>query len=193
MRLKDYVRAAVSTESSDFVAIRGRLSTQEGSAGLVGALAKLTELSGMVDLLKKGAFYGRAVELPEALVEHGRRSPGRPRGGEMGAILTPTMIRNLHAVLGLATEVGELVEAVVREMEGGGAVDAVNLMEECGDLMWYMAVLADNNGFTLEHALERNVEKLRKRYGGAGFSGEAANYRDTAAERAVLEDGKKGE
>lgn len=179
----EYVRLAVSTESNDFDAIRARLSTPDGAAALVSALERLSTLAEAVDGLKKSAFYGRQVELSPELKE--------PQDAELIRVvagrLSPKMIRNLHATLGLATEVGELVDAVRAELIEGKPLDTVNVMEEVGDKFWYLGVLADNNGFTFAQSKARNIEKLAKRFKGGKFSSSGANKRDLSAERKILE------
>jgi NTP pyrophosphatase (non-canonical NTP hydrolase) len=47
--------------------------------------------------------------------------------------------RLLHGAMGLVTEAGELKEAVF----GIDNHDTVNLIEECGDVIWYLAITAD--------------------------------------------------
>jgi hypothetical protein len=47
-------------------------------------------------------------------------------------------MRLIHAVLGLSSELSEVQEAVDADK-----IDTTNLMEEVGDLYWYMAILAD--------------------------------------------------
>lgn len=58
--------------------------------------------------------------------------------------------RVLHALMGLVTESGELIDAIkrhyfyVKEDKTRKSLDVVNLREECGDLMWYLAILCDH-------------------------------------------------
>jgi hypothetical protein len=51
--------------------------------------------------------------------------------------------RVLHACIGITTEAGELVKAVRQSkvVEDKQVFDTVNLMEECGDIYWYLAIL----------------------------------------------------
>lgn len=37
------------------------------------------------------------------------------------------------------------------------------LMKEVGDVLWFVACLADHLGFTLQEVAEMNIEKLRER------------------------------
>lgn len=72
--------------------------------------------------------------------------------------------RLLHGALGCGTEAGELLDAVKRATFYGKPVDAVNVVEECGDLLWYIAIALDAVGATMGQAMARNVAKLRARY-----------------------------
>jgi NTP pyrophosphatase (non-canonical NTP hydrolase) len=46
-----------------------------------------------------------------------------------------------HAVIGLGTETGELRDAQEAE---GKELDKVNIIEECGDVIWYLAIIMDS-------------------------------------------------
>lgn len=99
----------------------------------------------------------------------------------------------LHAVIGIATEAGELIEALIdgfsKLQKGVAATDAfdhVNLREEVGDVLWYVQLLLNSIGSTIPEAMTINDRKLETRYGPA-FSESKANERDLSAERTVLE------
>ena len=96
--------------------------------------------------------------------------------------------RILHACMGTTTEAGELVDACKKSMFYGKQLDKVNLAEEAGDVLWYIAILCDELGITFEELFEVNITKLKKRYGDK-FSDESAENRDLAAEREILESG----
>lgn len=95
-------------------------------------------------------------------------------------------LRVLHAAMGLVTEAGEIMDALKKHLIYGKPIDIVNLMEEHGDSDWYKALLAKACGYSFEEAMERNIEKLRKRFP-EKFSSERALNRDLNAERNVLE------
>jgi hypothetical protein len=59
----------------------------------------------------------------------------------------------LHGAIGIATEAGEILEAVYGKYE----VDAYNLKEELGDLMWYIACVARDNGLDLEALIKEGL------------------------------------
>lgn len=92
----------------------------------------------------------------------------------------------IHYVLGLCTETGELQDAVKKYIAYGKPVDVVNIKEELGDLMWYIARLCATYGFTLEEVMETNINKLKTRYG-EKFTENAALNRDLDKERRILE------
>ena len=48
-----------------------------------------------------------------------------------------------HAAMGMVTEAAELMDAVKKSKIYGRPIDRVNLVEEAGDIMWYLAILAD--------------------------------------------------
>ena len=92
----------------------------------------------------------------------------------------------LHAALGIGSEAGELMEEVISSILENREVDAVNMKEEVGDLLWYLAVVCRDCGFTFEQAMETNIEKLAKRYPNKFTTTDAVN-RDVEAEREILE------
>jgi NTP pyrophosphatase (non-canonical NTP hydrolase) len=96
--------------------------------------------------------------------------------------------RILHACMGTTTEAGELVDACKKSMFYGKTLDKVNLAEEAGDVLWYIAILCDELGVTFEELFEVNIAKLKKRYG-EKFSDDKAENRDLTAEREILESG----
>ncbi|WP_034719851.1 nucleoside triphosphate pyrophosphohydrolase family protein [Bacteriovorax sp. DB6_IX] len=95
--------------------------------------------------------------------------------------------RLLHAGIGLSTEAGEFLDALKKHIFYGKELDKVNLAEEMGDLFWYMAIVADELGFEFEEVMERNITKLKARYG-EKFSEEKAEKRDLDTEREILEE-----
>ena len=92
----------------------------------------------------------------------------------------------LHGAIGLATESGELLDSLKRALFYGAALDRTNLIEELGDLEWYMAVIREAVGVSQEEVQRINIEKLKARYP-AKFSQENALNRDLGRERAILE------
>ena len=61
----------------------------------------------------------------------------------------------------------------------------MNLFEEVGDIFWYLAIMADEIGFSFEDVMEKNLEKLKARYGDK-FTKDKAINRDLSKELDVL-------
>ena len=92
----------------------------------------------------------------------------------------------MHGILGIASESGELSDNLKRHMYYGQELDVPNIMEECGDLMWYIALLCRTCGKSLEEVMEANIEKLRRRFP-EGFTEEKVLNRNLASEREVFD------
>lgn len=97
-------------------------------------------------------------------------------------------IRLLHASFGISSESGEIADAVKRYIFYGKPVDRVNLIEEAGDVLWYLNVLLDAVDSNFDEAMDRNIAKLKARFGDK-FTEEKALNRDLVKERTVLEGG----
>jgi NTP pyrophosphatase (non-canonical NTP hydrolase) len=74
------------------------------------------------------------------------------------------VLQLLHGTMGVCTESGELMDAVKRFLIYGKPTDVTNIMEEVGDMFWYLALIARCCGFTFEEAKAKNIAKLRARY-----------------------------
>lgn len=97
-------------------------------------------------------------------------------------------IRALHATMGAVTEAGELLDVFKKHLFYGKPVDWVNIEEEIGDLFWYLAVLADVTGkVDFIELMQKNIDKLAKRYPNQVFTSNSAINRDTISEREILE------
>ena len=82
-----------------------------------------------------------------------------------------------EALFGLAGEVGELCDHYKKYMHQGHDIDYDHMAEEAGDVMWYLAEIADALGLTLEDISRLNIDKLRKRYPD-GFDPERSMHRE---------------
>lgn len=98
--------------------------------------------------------------------------------------------RILHGAMGACTEGGELLDACKKHVFYGRELDKVNIKEEIGDVLWYIAILCDELGLTFEEVMDTNIAKLKARYG-EKFSAEKAENRDLEKERAILENSLK--
>ena len=103
----------------------------------------------------------------------------------------PESLRQLHAAIGISTEAGELVDAFKKAFFYGKDLDRVNVLEEVGDLMWYVALLLDSMGEDFEKILQTVISKLQARYP-EKFDATLAEKRDLITERKVLEEQSEG-
>lgn len=126
-----------------------------------------------LDAVKKAFAYGRT--LPAGLKGH---PEGQYKGDLDGHVL--------HAILGVATESGELLEAALKTLANGDIFDMVNFQEEMGDIAWYRAIGLAAAGQTIEENNSQNINKLRARFPDK-YDDERALNRDLDAERVVLE------
>lgn len=183
----DYVTEASLTLSNKF---HGELVSK---ANFRKAINDFIEAANQLDKVKKTLFYGRdnninpvdgqgdVSDMPTALaasnsqIEHG---------------LTVADAENyIHGVIGLATEAGELVEALKHALNGE-AIDRVNIKEEVGDAKWYMAILAKVGRFIWGEDERTNIAKLRARFPDnfTEFDAQQEN-RKLSVERQILEAG----
>lgn len=175
----DYIAEAAQTVSPGFY---GELVPHRFLRfHLERAILALQEL----DNIKKALFYGKPLNgLPKG-VPHDIDGTGCPdtMGPDAGVCMDI-----LHGILGVATEGGEMLEALYGAYFEGRDFDKVNLLEESGDVMWYLAVLLNKPqpGVTFDAVQRLNIDKLRKRYPDKFTNYDALN-RDLIGERAILE------
>lgn len=77
----------------------------------------------------------------------------------------------INTALGLAGESGEVADIIKKTFYHGHLLDKGALYKELGDVLWYLAVMADALGYDLDEIAQANVDKLRARYP-EGFSEE---------------------
>ena len=144
-----------------------------------------------LDRIKKALFYGRDLNVAVVsgegwLWQNCNGLPDwisdRPEDDEKA--------RNIiHAIIGKATEAGELLEALYATAIRGETFDVANAGEEIGDGFWYDALLARACGLTFDGIQRTNIAKLRHRFPDH-FTEYDANNRDLFGERRILEEGE---
>ena len=85
--------------------------------------------------------------------------------------------RLAYLALGLCGEAGEVAEHIKKHVGHGHTLDIAALNKELGDVLWYLAVLADALNMELADIAKANIAKLKARYP-AGFSSERSINRD---------------
>jgi len=74
----------------------------------------------------------------------------------------------MQQVLGLADESGEVLAKFKKWIRDQDAdfdkLDRENIKKELGDILWYIAVVADDLGISLDDIASYNIEKLASRH-----------------------------
>lgn len=86
----------------------------------------------------------------------------------------------LYPTLGLTGEAGEVadkVKKVLRDKGGDFEDEAIrkSIMLELGDVLWYIATLSRDLGYTLDEVAQSNVDKLLDRKARNAISGSGDN------------------
>lgn len=82
----------------------------------------------------------------------------------LGKHYDPNADTAVKDALGLAGEVGEVVELIKKDRFQSQPLDRDKLCLELGDVLWYLTNMAAGFGLTLEQIANANRDKLRKRY-----------------------------
>lgn len=70
----------------------------------------------------------------------------------------------VHSVMGICGEAGELLDSIKKTVIYDKELDIDNIVEELGDLEFYMEMLRQEIDLTREFILVKNISKLEKRY-----------------------------
>lgn len=101
-------------------------------------------------------------------------------------MMTPGMLRLIHAAFGLQTESAEFTDILKKAIFYGAEIDRTNVLEEMGDILWYMAIIIVYYNTSFEQVMEANIAKLQKRYPHQ-FDEVMAKVRNLDSEREILE------
>lgn len=188
MHQKDFMAAAVITESKVPEITANRRALKE-------LLLTFANIGESLDYMKKNIFYNKPVdeqklfEFMSVAAANIRMAITFQNHVEKETLFNDvTKSRVLHAILGIITELSEMITAVVPWLfNDAESFDKVNVLEESGDIDWYQAILVDALEGDPDLILERIVAKLKARYP-EGFSNYHAQNRDLDAERKILDD-----
>lgn len=180
LRLASYSRRALALESANW-------AEDVDPAVIASLLSEVAGVGQRVDLLKRHLFYGERGRCPDLRTRlYGNAVLDAAFSLSRNPL--PAERRQLHAVLGVCTEAGELCESLWEALKSSAGVDATNFIEELGDVEWYVNLGADSVGSTLHNVLARNIAKLESRYATKQFREQDTHQRDLALERRKLEE-----
>jgi NTP pyrophosphatase (non-canonical NTP hydrolase) len=77
---------------------------------------------------------------------------------------TPLQMDMLHAALGVGSDAGELQDAIKKHLIYGKPLDRANVIEEIGDVMWFLCLMCRAIDISLEDIAQANIAKLILRY-----------------------------
>lgn len=80
------------------------------------------------------------------------------------AMRTADIMNIYEAAIKLPAEVGEMLNALGKRLFQGHQIDKTEVVEELGDICWYIAYFSACVGATFEEVLISNIKKRRERY-----------------------------
>lgn len=101
-------------------------------------------------------------------------------GDAIAAHVTPLQLDVLHMAVGVAGEAGELLDAIKKWVFYNKDLDVENVVEELGDIEFYLQGLRSRLFITRDATLQHNIDKLlvgdKARYK-HGYTDQAAQLR----------------
>lgn len=183
MKFSEYIEKSLRTESivDKVVANKTELNY------VLGAFVTITE---MLDCLKKKIYYNKSQKYDEKFHELAAQLQFFTTCSDRHHDIPENEVLNIdprifHGIIGTATEAGELVAALQNGINGDN-IDRINIMEEIGDVFWYIAILHDALKLNPDSTMIANVLKLAERFKDK-YSDMEAEIRDLKAEREILE------
>ena len=169
---RGFIEDCLRTEATVF-----NLKNVQDEGRLFNVLSKAIKASEDVDVFKKSVFYGKELDAHTGLT------------GDciiFSKALTDKEKRLLHSAMGMVTEAGEFLEAVIDSAFRGINLDETNLKEEIGDTLWYQSIALDALDTSFSEEEKRVIAKLKHRYP-EKFNFDDSENRDLDGERKILE------
>ncbi len=98
-------------------------------------------------------------------------------GEEITVEMNPFKAHLMHMVFGICGEAGELLDAVKKYVIYNKELDMDNIIEELGDIEFYMEGFRQELKLNRGYVLLQNVKKLSERYSTGKYSDNQANER----------------
>ena len=87
----------------------------------------------------------------------------------------PPHSANQYLIAGLAGEVGELASIFAKHWRGDGDLNPDHATAELGDVLWFVAMLAEELGYDLSTIAQNNLDKLADRANRGKLKGNGDN------------------
>lgn len=84
-----------------------------------------------------------------------------------------------NAALGLTGETGEVADIIKKHLYQGHDLYPSEVIKELGDVLWYVALMADYFNVTLGFVMQQNITKLKARYPEGFDPARSVNREDT--------------
>jgi NTP pyrophosphatase (non-canonical NTP hydrolase) len=91
--------------------------------------------------------------------------------------MTPSKAHLLHMAVGISGEAGELLDAIKKAVIYNKPLDIENVIEELGDIEFYLEGLRQELAIMREVTIQANISKLGVRYSKGAYSDEQAQER----------------
>lgn len=85
-------------------------------------------------------------------------------GAELLVSMTSAKMNLMHMAIGISGEAGELLDAVKKHVVYNKPLDLDNIVEELGDIEFYLEGIRQELGLYRSDILEANAAKLERRY-----------------------------
>jgi NTP pyrophosphatase (non-canonical NTP hydrolase) len=118
------------------------------------------------------------IQPHETMIKHHEMVKALAKSGEqIAAEINADDAHLMHMAIGISGEAGELLDAIKKQVIYRKPLDRENVLEELGDLEFYMEGIRQGLGITREQCLEANIAKLSRRYEGMKYTDDAAQER----------------
>jgi len=95
-------------------------------------------------------------------------------GDSIKVTLKSSDCHTLHMCMGLSGETGELIDAIKKAVIYRKPLDLENVIEELGDIEFYLEGLRQQLGITRKQTVDHNMFKLGARYSTGAYTDEQA-------------------
>jgi NTP pyrophosphatase (non-canonical NTP hydrolase) len=125
-----------------------------------------------LDIAKKQAIYNKGSRLQAGGIDLKDKTSPMVR-----THLSGKQADLLHMAIGIAGEAGELLHTVMSHILNAEPIDLENLVEELGDLEFFMEGFRQNQQISRDETISQNIAKLSVRYASGSYTDDQAQLR----------------